>query len=146
MELDRSIQLLLNGLHYKKLLESKICSIQEKYGLRKVDIEVLYYLATCGTKDTARDIREEMNLTKGHISQAVDRMQKMCILEQITDKDDRRYVHLQPTEHARSLMEEIKIVWEELNQSVFAGITAEEHQVLKNVAIKIKNNLEKELK
>ena len=146
METDRSIQILLQGLHYKKLLENKINSIQEKYGLRKVDIEVLYYLSNCGGKDTARDIKEEMNLTKGHISQAVDRMQKMNIIEQVTDKEDRRYIHLQPTEYARTLMQEIMLVWDELNQSIFAGITEEEQQVLKNVALKIRNNLEKELK
>lgn len=146
METDRSIQVLLQGLHYKKLLENKITSIQEKYGLRKVDIEVLYYLSNCGEKDTARDIREEMNLTKGHISQAVDRMQKMNIIEQVTDKDDRRYVHLQPTDYARTVMHEIMLVWDELNQSIFAGITEKEQQVLKNVALKIRNNLEKELK
>lgn len=146
METDRSIQILLQGLHYKKLLENKIISIQEKYGLRKVDIEVLYYLSRCGEKDTARDIREEMNLTKGHISQAVDRMQKMDLLEPVTDKDDRRYVHLQPTQNAKALIKEIMKVWDDLNQSIFVGITEEEQQVLKNVALKIRNNLEKELK
>lgn len=146
METDRSIQWLLNGLHYKKLLENKICPIQEKYGLRKVDIEVLYYLTGCGAKNTARDIREEMNLTKGHISQAVDRMQKMHILEPIIDETDRRCVHLTPTENGKALMGEIKIVWDELNQSIFGDITEAERQVLRAVALKIKNNLEKELK
>lgn len=145
MEMDRSIQLLLNGLHYKKLLENRIISIQEKYGLRKIDIEVLYYLANCGSRDTARDIRQEINLTKGHISQSVDRMQRMNLLDQVPDQTDRRYVHLQPTAQAKSLISEIKLVWDELNDSVFAGITEEEQRVLKNVAAKIKNNLEKEL-
>ena len=144
--MDHSTLMLLQGLQYKKLFENKVNYIQEKYGLRKVDIEVLYYLSRCGERDTARDIREEMSLTKGHISQSVDRLQKMNLLEQITDKEDRRYVHLQPTQAAKSMVKEILSVWEELNQSIFAGVTEEEIQVLKNVAMKIRNNLEKELK
>lgn len=144
--MDQSVQVLLQGMQYKKLFETKVLDIQEKYNLRKVDIEVLYYLAQCGKRDTARDIREEMSLTKGHISQAVDRLQKMNILELVPDKEDRRYVHLYPTAYAKTLMAEIMAVWEELNQTILEGITEEEKQVLKNVALKIRNNLKKELK
>lgn len=144
--MDRSIQMLLYGFQYKKMLESRINPIREKYNLRKVDIEILYYLSRCGDKDTARDIIKEVNLTKGHISQSVDHLQKMNILTLIPDREDRRYVHLAPTDQANAIMKEIMSVWEELNRTVFEGITAEEQQVLKNVALKIRNNLEKELK
>ncbi|MBQ8662313.1 MAG: winged helix-turn-helix transcriptional regulator [Eubacterium sp.] len=146
MNIDKSVQALLHGLQYKKLLENRIISIQEKYDLRKVDIEVLYFLAHCGEHNTARDIRADMNLTKGHISQSVDRLQKMGLVMQVPDKEDRRYIHLAPTEQAKTLMDEILDAWDSLNQSVFAGITEDEVQVLKTVAQKIKNNLEKELK
>lgn len=146
MDVDKSIQTLLHGLQYKKLLENRILPIQEKYDLRKVDIEVLYFLSRCGDHNTARDIREGMNLTKGHISQSVDRLQKMGLLMQVPDKEDRRYIHLAPTEQAKTLVAEILDAWDSLNMSVFSGITDDEVQVLKAVALKIKNNLEKELK
>ena len=144
--LDQSIQILLHGLHYKKLLEHRINSIQEKYGLRKVDVEVLYYLSHCNGKDTARDIIHEMNLTKGHISQSVDRLGKMGILVQVHDHADRRYVHLTTTEQATAMMEEIQKVWDEFHHAIFEGVTEEEKKVLRQVAQKIRNNLEKELK
>lgn len=146
MEIDKYIQTLLHGLQYKKLLESKMEFIREKYGLREVEVKVLYFLTHCGDHNTARDIREEMKLTKGHISQAVDRLQKMGFLVLIPDQGDRRYVHLQLTKQAKSVTEEIQREWSGLNQIVFAGITKEEEETLKRVALKIANNLEKELK
>ena len=144
--MDRSVELLLHGFQYKKMLESIMNPIQEKYGLRKVDIEVLNYLSHCEERNTARDIIRETMLNKGHISQSVDRLQKMNMLAQIPDQEDRRYVHLAPTENAKALGEEIREAWATLHQKIFEGVTEEEIEVLKNVANKIRNNLEKELK
>jgi len=140
--MDKPIEHLLHGSKYKQLLENRISTIREKYDLRKVDVEVLYYLSKCGGKNTSRDIREESPLTKSHISQSVDRLQKMQLLTMVPDAEDRRCVHLSLTPQAHHIVAEINDVWSDLRQILFAGISQEELLVLNQVAAKISANIE----
>lgn len=144
--MENQIEVLLHGGQYKQLVEKRICEIREKYGLRKVDIEVLHYLAKCGEKNTSKDIHAVTKLTKGHISQSVDHMQKMNLLVFIPDKKDRRCVHFVLTEQADKLVQEIKGIWMELHMIIFEGVTEEEKQILAKVACKIERNMEKALR
>ncbi|CVI65504.1 transcriptional regulator SlyA [Clostridiales bacterium CHKCI001] len=143
--MDKQVELMLQGIRYKQLLEREIIQIREKYSLRKVDIKILYYLSRCGEKDTSRDIQNSTKLTRGHISQSIFRMQKMNILMFIPDEKDRRCVHLKLTPEAESVVCEITEIWTRLNQIIFDGITEEEKRVLEKVAIKIDTNIEKAL-
>lgn len=144
--MDTQIEVLLHGARYKQLLESRIAAIREKYELRKVDIEVLYYLSKCGERNTSTDIKAGSMLTKSHISQAVDCLQKKGLLELIPDENDRRCVHLAPTERARQIEMEIRAVWEDLYRTIFAGVTEEEQQMLHRIAVKISANMEDALR
>lgn len=144
--MEKQIENLLHGGQYKQLMENRIFEIREKYGLRKVDIEILYYLSRCGKRDTSKDICADTKITKGHISQAVDRMQKMKLLTFIPDEHDRRCVHIVLTMQADAVVQEIRSVWRELYGTIFEGVTEEEKQVLASVAAKIGKNVERALK
>ena len=144
--MENQIEILLHGGQYKQLVENRICKIREKYGLRKVDIEVLHYLSKCGDKNTSKDIHAVTKLTKGHISQSVDHMQKMNLLVFIPDEKDRRSVHFVLTEDADKLVQEIRGIWGELHKIIFEGVTEEEKQTLARVAFKMEKNMEKALR
>jgi len=144
--MDTQIERLLHGVLYKQLLESRIAALRERYDLRKVDIEVLYYLSRGGGKNTSTDIKAGSMLTKSHISQSVDRMQKMRLLELIPDENDRRCVHLALTERADEIVKEIAVAWEDLHQTVFAGVTKEEEEQLKKIAARMEENMERALR
>lgn len=143
--MEKQVEILLHGGQYKQLMENRILEIREKYGLRKVDIEVLYYLSGCGDRNTSKDICADTKITKGHISQAVDRMHKMKLLTFVPDKDDRRCVHFALTVQADAVVQEIRDVWIELHRTIFEGVTEEEKKVLARVAVKIGKNVEKAL-
>jgi len=140
-DMDTQIEVLLHGTRYKQLLENRILAIREKYELRKVDIEVLYYLSRCGDKNTSTDIKAGSMLTKSHISQSVDYLQKRGLLELIPDENDRRCVHLAMTEQAHQIVKEIGEVWADLYRIIFAGVTEEEKQQLHQIAVKICANM-----
>ncbi len=144
--MERQIDNLLHGVQFKQLMEYRIAEIREKYDLRKVDIEILYYLSKSSGRNTSKDIKTDTKINKGHISQSIDRLQKQGLLIFVPDEDDRRCVHLSITDQARPVVQNIETVWNELNNIIFEGITEEEKQVLSVVAGKIARNMENALK
>ena len=141
--MERQIDNLLHGSQFKKLMEDRISQIREQYGLRKVDVEILYYLSGCGERNTSKDIKNDTKITKGHISQSVDRLQKMELLTFIPDENDRRCVHLCLTQKAEQVSRDITGVWNEMSRIVFEGVTEEEVKVLASVAAKIARNIDR---
>lgn len=143
--MERQIDNLLHGAQFKQLMEDRIAQIREQYGLRKVDVEILYYLSRCGERNTSKDIKNDTKITKGHISQSVDRLQKMELLTFIPDENDRRCVHLCLTQKAEQVSRDITGVWNEMSRIVFEGVTEEEARVLASVAAKIARNIDRAL-
>ena len=141
--MERQIDNLLHGAQFKQLMEDRIAQIRERYGLRKVDVEILYYLSGCGERNTSKDIKNDTKITKGHISQSVDRLQKMELLTFIPDENDRRCVHLCLTQKAEQVSRDITGVWNEMSRIVFEGVTEEEVKVLASVAAKIARNIDR---
>lgn len=144
-DMEKQIDNLLYGSQFKQLMENRITEIRETYGLRKVDVEVLYYLSRCGDKNTSKDIKTDTKITKGHISQSIDRLQKMKLLIFIPDENDRRCVHLRLTDKADDVTREITAIWNDLNKIIFEGVTEEEKRILAAVALKIANNIDRAL-
>lgn len=143
--MDTQIERLLHGVRYKQLLESRIICIREKYDLRKVDVEVLYYLSKCGERNTPTDIKTDSMLTKSHISQSVDMLQKRNLLELTPDYNDRRCVHLTLTEQAKAVVEDINKAWDDLNRIILDGVTEEEKRTFCRIAAKIGANMDRAL-
>lgn len=130
---------------YKKFNEKKLCKIYEKYDLRKIDMEIVVYLANCGDEDTARDIANTNMFTKGHISQSVKRLADMNYIKVEHDEKDMRVQHLKLTENVKPLLDELLSQKEKIVHSVFAGITEAESKVMDKVLKKICNNIMNEM-
>ncbi len=137
--------LFTNLSKYKKLHEKKLCRIHEKYDLRKIDMEIIVYLANCGNEDTARDIANTNMFTKGHISQSVKRLSEMGYVRVEHDPKDMRVQHLKLTDNVKPLLDEMLVQKEEVERCVFAGVTKEESKVMKKVFEKMCANIMKEM-
>lgn len=142
MMMERSVEVLLHGTQFKQLLAGRIAMLHECYGLRKIDVEILYYLHHCGEYDTSKDIRKTHMFTKGHISQSVERLQELNLLVCIPDRKDRRCVHFRLTEEADRIVQAISRMWDDMTAAIFEGVTEEEKRVLQEVAAKIARNME----
>ena len=70
------LEALLYGSQFRKLLEKKYETIEKRYGLYNIDILILLFLENAGENDTPKDIMEMKLFTKGHISQALGRLQQ----------------------------------------------------------------------
>jgi MarR family transcriptional regulator for hemolysin len=141
---DTEFETLLYGQQFKKLYEKMSNLITEKYGLHKVEIEILLFLKK-GKGDTARDIAENKFFSKAHISHAIDHLMECGYLVGKLDGQDRRCVHLVLREEAEPVCEELLKMRENLMNTVCQGITEEERLMMRQVAKKIACNISKEL-
>ncbi len=130
---------------YKKLYEKKLCRIYEKYDLRKIDMEIIVYLANCGSEDTARDIANTNMFTKGHISQSVKRLNELGFVSITQDEKDMRVQHLKLTGNVEPMIKELKEEKDKVAACVFSGVTEEENKVLAKVFEKMCSNIMKEM-
>ena len=83
--------------------------------------------------------------TKGHISQALSRLQKKGYIKIEQDSEDRRYAHNYLTEEASPIMEKVKKISREIRETIMEGVTEEERKTLTELAEKVMGNLERVL-
>lgn len=140
--MDGQIESILQGGFFKKLLDEQILDLRQKYDMKKAELEILYFLSKCGEHNTSTDIHCQLMMNRGHISQAVDSLCRRKYLIAVQDKDDRRYVHYQVSDSAQEVIGEITKRRDEMNRRILDGVSEEELQVFREVASKIKKNIE----
>ena len=141
--MDDQIESFLQGSKFKKLLEEQSMELRQKYNMKKVELEILYFLSHCEGRNTSTDIHYQLTMNRGHISQAVDSLCKRQFIAAIPDKEDRRYVHYELLDSARVIVAEMTEMREEMNRRILEGISEDEMQIFRNVAFKIKKNIER---
>ena len=144
--MEQEIEVLMQGYQFRKLYERKFESFMQQYKLRKIDVEILTYLYYCNGRNTASDIQKLGLFTKGHISQALERLCREELVYTEQDTRDRRVIHIFIGEKARPIIEEARLLKQEVFEQVFKGITEEEQNTLITVAKKVCKNMTDELK
>ena len=84
-------------------------------------------------------------LTKGHISQSVEHLVQMHLLEMVPDKKDRRCIHLRLTGEAEEIGRSIGKMWDDMTAVIFEGITEQERHMLRVTAAKMAQNMKRAL-
>lgn len=143
--MEQEIEVLLYGNKFRRLYEKFILNIMGDYGLKRIDVEILYYLYCSGCHNTPKDIMNLDMFTKGHISQSVDRMQKLKIIKSVQDGNDRRCMHLVLTESADEIIDRILILKKSIKEVIFKDLTDEEKEFLLMLSRKIEKNIDNEL-
>lgn len=140
--MNQSLEVLLNGMQFRRLLEKELESLRNEYDLCKIDMQILFYLHEAKERNTPRDIVELNLFSKGHISQSLGRMQGKNLVTMVHDEQDRRCLHILLCSDAEEIIEKVKNVYERINADVFYGITEEEKRNFISVAKKINGNIQ----
>lgn len=143
--MNQSLEVLLNGMQFRKLMESEFEVIYKEYNLCKIDLQILYYLYTAGEHNTSKDILDLELFSKGHISQSLSRLQKMNLIVMVQDEDDRRYVHNVLTRDASKVLADLKEIYDRINRIVLKGVAEDEKRILVSLAQRINDNIRNEL-
>ena len=139
--MERQVEAMLRGGQFKQLLETYVKGLRETYDLKRMEIEVLYYLRHNPEQNTAKDITLFLHMNKGHISQTTEALCQKGYLSATKDGDDYRIVHYSITQNAVCVVEEIDAAIEKLYRALFAGVSDTELETLKRVAAQMANNI-----
>ena len=143
--MNYSLDTLLYGMQFRRLMEKEMQPIETEYGLYKIDVQILLYLKHAGAQNTSKDIMRMNMFTRGHISQSLSRLQKKGYVRMEQDLEDRRCTHNYLTESASDALSKIERMSRQIRKIVLEGVTEEEQKVFATVAQKMTRNIEKVL-
>ena len=103
--------------------------------------DILLFLYNNPGYDTASDIVELRSFPKSNVSKAVDVLTGRNYLEGITDKEDRRIIHLRICPPALDAVRAARKCQEDFLQYICRGVTKEEMKVVDHVISVISQNL-----
>lgn len=139
--MNYSLEALLYGMQFRRLMEKELEPVQKEYGIYRIDMEILLYLNRAGENNTSKDILELGLFTRGHISQSLSRLQRKGYVAMEQDRRDRRCTHNYLTAEARDVIGKLRQVYERVHSIVLNGVTEEELEVLAGVAQKVGRNI-----
>lgn len=135
-------ELLIMGQQFKKLYEKCYGHIMQTYGLKKIDIDVLYFLSHSGKQDTAKDIANLIYVSKAHVSKAIENLHQKALIDLIADPSDRRYVHISISGSGQQIVDEIKQIRAKTKKILFDGISPEDRELLLRLSYQIADNID----
>ena len=135
-------ELLIMGQQFKKLYEKCYGHIMQTYGLKKIDIDVLYFLSHSGKQDTAKDIANLIYVSKAHVSKAIENLHQKALIDLIADPSDRRYVHISISGSGQQIVDEIKQIRDKTEKILFDGISPEDLELLLRLSYQIADNID----
>lgn len=143
--MNDKFELLIMGQQFKRLYEKCYNRLMTEYDLKKIDIDVLYFLSHSGEYDTAKDIANFIFVSKAHVSKSIENLHTKHLIELVLDSSDRRYVHIKITEKGQPVVNEVALIKEKMNSILFHGISNEEKKLIIELTNKIVCNINNEL-
>lgn len=134
-------ELLLLGQQLNRLIEEKSRPIMTRYGLRKVELEILLFLHLGRHGDTARDIMDSRHISKAHISKSVENLHRRGFLLPEEDPEDHRKVHLRLTGRAAEAAGEFLDVHIQCRNILLSDISREEIGAVDSAVRKMRRNI-----
>lgn len=90
---------------------------------------------------TPSELAERLGVEPPTVTNTLSRMEKAGLLERCRDPGDARCTRVYLTEKGQELREPVERRWEAVQKRAFAGITAEEEALLRDLLVKIHGNL-----
>ena len=139
--MEKQVEALLRGGQFRQILDNYLKGMKKDYGLKRTEIEMLYYLSRCGERNSPRDVTQFLHMNKGHISQTADSLCRKGYISSSRDTGDYRVLHYTITEDARLITEEIDAAIDRLYAAMLEGISDEDQETLKRIAAQIAANI-----
>lgn len=131
-----------NGMSLlKRLYSQSMEPVCTRYGITRMELDVLLFLANNPEFDTATDIVEQRRLTKSHVSSSVASLEERGYLERVFYPGNRRTAHLKRTSLSEVLVSEGRQAQRLFFSSIFSGFSPEEIEELERSFIKIACNV-----
>lgn len=144
--LERCFESTFRGGYFKTLINDIVKNVRKETNLRRVDIEIICYLYRGGDSNTLTDVCNYLQLNKGHISTALDTLDRDGYVTSKQDENDRRYNHYILTSKAVNVASAIEEKWIKMAPQLFEGISEKDFETFKRVSEQMSFNIEKMVK
>ena len=127
-DLDRpEFDLVKRAARLGQLLEDALGECLAPWNLAKADYSVLSVLRTAGSGFKLRptDLRDRLLLTSGGVSNIVNRLERLRLVQRLPDPDDGRSSWVKLTGDGAEVAEEIMRTWAAVQQQMFATLSQE---------------------
>ncbi len=98
-----------------------------------------YIMQVCNHPGVSQDtIAKKMFINKSNVARQLATLEQNGFITRHTDEEDRRILKVYPTEKATAMYPEIKLVMDEWNEKILAGLTLDQRQSLKELLLLVK--------
>lgn len=118
----------------------EMTEVMERWQLTSMEADVLLFLANNPGYDTATDMVQLCQLTKSHVSKAVERLTEVGYIRQERDQRNRRRVHLILTSAASPILEAGQAAQKRFVDVLTQGLTDDDKEAIKRILETIVNN------
>lgn len=106
------------------------------------ELDLITFLSN-NEMDTSKEIADSLGLSKSLIARSVDSLVAKGYLETRVDKEDRRYIHLVLTDHAKPIADRLRDRRKQFIASMTEGISQEQFTKFEEALEKMIANVER---
>ena len=124
----------------RSLYSAQLDAVGREFGLARVELDILLFLANNPQFDTATDIVERRCISKAHVSQSVKSLEQRGYLERRYVGDNRRTIHLRLLEGAQEAVDAGRQAQTRCFASLLEGFGEDEVEQLRSFLGRISDN------
>ena len=129
----------------KTLYSEFVSPVCAKYGLTRIELDILLFLANNTRYDTATDIVEVRFLAKSQVSAAIKNLEARGCLRREYQLENRKTAHLRLCDPAQPMIAAGRSAQEQFGAALLDGFTPEELEHMQRSMERIRKNVEKYL-
>lgn len=131
---------------WKRLYEKELHAVWETYGLHKMDLDILLFLANHPNCQNATDIIQRRKLTKSHVSTSLKFLEEQGYIEKYYLEGNHKTMHLHILAKADAVIKDGREAQEHFQKKLFKNFTREELQRMNQTFQRINENVKAALK
>ena len=140
--MNKDLEDILRGRKFKKLVDVRFSQLRKSYDLKQIEVDILYYIHMAKTKVTASELCKNMELNKGQVSIAMDRLETLGYIRKLPESKDKRLIHYELEKKALPLIKDIDAITNEVKESLLEGVNQEEIKLLCSIFQKLTHNMD----
>lgn len=126
---------------FKKKIKKSYKFIEKKYKLTKNELIIISYLAENSESNLSSDIVKNLGFSKSHVSLSVANLIKSGYLNTISNKQDKKKMHLVLKDKASEIINDIKTVKTNFENQLFSGFSENEKKQFSALLKKVVRNV-----
>lgn len=130
-----------NQAHIKSLYADCIEPVRRKYGLTRMELDILLFLANNPQFTTASEIVENRHLTKSHVSLAVNTLVKKGYLKKKKAEHNHKTIHLSICPSADAIVRDGQNAQNSFWSILFRDFTPEDYAQILRLFERINQNV-----